>query len=86
MEFVLHDLRIQIEDLADSEFIEAEYGDLSKTHEMHAMLVLNAQKIRGLSPIFYSDYIKLFDRVLKKGVNVELILTEVVLKKNHGTT
>lgn len=72
---------MQIRDLSNSELVEAEYGDLSKTHGIHIQVVLNAEKIRGVSPIFYLDYIENFNKVLEKGVNVELILTEAVLRK-----
>ncbi len=81
MEFIPHDLQMKIENLASSEFIEVEYDDLSRTHEVHSQVVLNAKKIKGVSPIFYSDYIKSFNKVLEKGVSVELILTEAVLKR-----
>lgn len=77
-----HDLLMRIEDLSNSEFIEAEYGDLSKTHGIHIQVVLTAKKIKGVSPIFYSDYIENFNEILEKGVNVELILTEYVLRKS----
>ncbi len=75
------ELLMKIGDLSKSELIESENTDLAKTHETHIQVVLNSKEIKGVSPIFYSDYIETFNTVLEKGVNVELILTEDILKK-----
>jgi predicted transcriptional regulator len=81
IKFIPQDLLIQIRDLSCLEFIEAEYSDLSKTHEIYIQTVLNAKKIKGVSPIFHLDYIETFNKILEMGVDVELILTETVLRK-----
>ena len=75
------ELLIKIGDLSNSELIEAESDDMFKTHGMHAQIVLNATEVKGVSPIFYPDYIETFNRILENGTHVELILTEEVLKK-----
>ncbi len=75
------DLQMQIGNLSNSQLVEAKYDDISKTHRTHAQVILNAGKVRGVSPIFYPDYLETFDVILNKGVKVELILTEDVLKK-----
>ena len=74
-------LLMKIGDLSPGKLIEAEHDDLFKTHGIHEQIILNAAKIRGVSPIFYPDYIKTFNRIIEKGVNVELILTEEILEK-----
>ncbi len=74
-------LLMRIGDLNSSELIESEHEDISKTHEKHVQIMLNATEIKGVSPIFYPDYIKTFNRIIEKEVPFELILTEEVLKK-----
>lgn len=75
------DLLDQIRNLSNSELIEAEYNDLSKTHVTHIQVMSNAREIKGVSSIFHLDYIETVNKLLEKGVNVKLILTEPVLKK-----
>lgn len=76
-----YDLLMEIGDLSDSKLIESENEDISKTHRIHSQIVLNAEKISGVSPIFYSDYIETFMPLLKKNINIELVLTKNILKK-----
>jgi len=76
-----NDLLLELGDLSYSKLIEAGHDDIAKTHGIHAQIILNANEIKGVSPIFYPDYLETFDVVLNKGVKVELILTEDVLKK-----
>lgn len=81
IESIPYHLLMEIGNLSNSELMEIENDDLSKTHRIHANAVLTAGKVKGVSPIFYSDYINIFNTILNKGVNVELILTEDILKK-----
>lgn len=81
IESIPYDLLMEIGDLSDSKLIESENEDISKTHRIHSQIVLNAKKISGVSPIFYSDYIETFMPLLKKNINIELVLTENILKK-----
>ncbi len=81
IESIPYDLLMQIGDLSRSELIEIENDDLSKTHRMHTQAVLNARNVKGVSPIFYSDYIETFNLILDKNIKVELVLTEEILKK-----
>jgi predicted transcriptional regulator len=81
VESIPYDLLMEIGNLSNSKLIEIENNDISKTHRKHTQIVLNAEKIKGVSPIFYLDYIETFNNVLDKNINVELILTEEVLKK-----
>ena len=75
------DLLDQIRNFNNSKLIEAEHNDLSKTHVAHIQVMSNARKIKGVSSIFHLDYIETVNKLLEKGVNVKLILTEPVLKK-----
>jgi len=75
------ELLVQIGDLSNSELIESGHDDIFKTHGMHAQVVLNAEKVKGVSPIFFPDYIDSFNVILNKKADVELVLTEDVLKK-----
>ena len=82
------ELLVKIGDLSNSQLIKSENVDVAKIHDTHTKIVLNAKEVKGVSPIFYSDYIETFNNILEKGVEVELILTEDVLKKtieSHDT-
>ena len=81
IESIPYDLLMKIGDLSNSKLMESENEDLSKTHRIHAQVVLNAEKIKGVSPIFYPDYLDTFNVILNKNVEVELVLTENILKK-----
>lgn len=75
------ELLLKIGDLNNSKLIKSKNIDVAKIHDIHTQVVLNSKKVNGVSPIFYSDYIKTFDEILKKNIDVELILTDSVFKK-----
>jgi predicted transcriptional regulator len=75
------DLLMEIGSLSDSQLIESESTNIYKTHEKHIQVVRDSKEIKGVSPIFYPIYIETFRELIKKGVKVELILTDEVLKR-----
>ncbi|MGB9978488.1 helix-turn-helix transcriptional regulator [Methanobacterium sp.] len=75
------DLLKKIGDLSNSKLIENKPDDMLKTHRIYLQTVDNSKEIKSVSPIFYSDYSETFKKLLKNNANVELILTEEILKK-----
>jgi len=75
------ELLVQIGDLSISELIEAEQDDIAKTHGVQVKIALKSGKLKGISHIFHPDYIELFNKILNKNIDVELILTGNILKK-----
>ncbi len=75
------ELLVEIRDLSDSFLVESTPTDIIKPHSHYAELVSNAREIKGVSPIFYYPYIDLYKSALKKDLDVELILTPLILDK-----
>lgn len=77
-----NELLMNIGDLSDSEFIEAEKANIFKAHGMFIDILLQSRIIKGVSTIFHPDFTKTFLEILdNKEVKVELILSEAVLKQ-----
>jgi predicted transcriptional regulator len=72
---------MNIGNLSNSQLIESEHANVYKSHEKHIQVVQDSQEIRGVSPIFYPIYTETFRGIIEKGVKVELILTDAVLKR-----
>lgn len=75
------DLLMEIGNLSNSQLIEAENADVFKTYNEFTYLLLQSKDIKGVSPFFHADLTKIFLDILDKGVKVELILSDAVLKK-----
>ena len=76
-----HDLLMEIGDLSNSQFIESDNTDIFKIHEIYLDMIKQTEEIRGISPFFHLDFIETFLNILNNGVKVELILTDLILKK-----
>lgn len=74
-------LLMNIGDLSNSELIESDNIDVFKPHGTYIQMLIQSKEIKGLSPIFYKDYIKIFDGMINKGTKIELILTNAILEK-----
>lgn len=75
-----------IGNLSDSEFIEAEETNIFKAHGMFIDILIQSRTIKGVSTIFHQDFTKTFLKILdNKEVNVELILSDTVLKQTIKT-
>ncbi len=73
--------------LRDSIIIENTSTELFKVHTNFMNLLQTAKKIRGVSPIYHSEFLPLFEKlVLSKKVDVELILTKEVIEKIDDAT
>ncbi len=67
--------------LRDSSIIQNNSVELDRVHSTFQQILLSSKKVRGVSPIFHSDYIGVFQRLLGEGAIVELILTQDVLRR-----
>ncbi|HUW66613.1 MAG TPA: winged helix-turn-helix domain-containing protein [Candidatus Nanoarchaeia archaeon] len=67
--------------LKDSELIKDTEIDIFKVHSNFINLLKNAKEIRGVSSIFVPEYTSLFQELVRKNVDVQLILSKEVLDK-----
>ncbi len=81
IDFIPQDLLRDIGDLSNSQLVESDNTDVFKTHGTHIEMMLSSKEVKGVSPIFYPDYIDTIAKTIKNGAEVELVLTEEVLKK-----
>jgi len=71
--------------LKDSEVIQINPLDIIKTHSSFVSSLIDSKWIRGVSPIYSSDYTNIFKELIEHGSNTQLILTEPVLMKTLET-
>ena len=71
----------RIGDLEESVLIQNDLEDLNKVHKTFQQILLTSKKVQGVSPIFHSDFVQVFQKLLEEGASIELILTRGVLKK-----
>ncbi len=76
-EYLLEDIGC----LSNSFIIEATSIDVVRPYSYFAELFIESCQIKSISPIFYNQYISLYKEVLKKGSNLELMLTPMILDK-----
>ncbi|MBN2334373.1 DUF1724 domain-containing protein [Candidatus Bathyarchaeota archaeon] len=67
--------------LEDSTLIRDDSMELDRVHLTFQKLLLTSRRVRGASPIFHSDFIGTFQRLLGEGATVDLILTGGVLNR-----
>jgi predicted transcriptional regulator len=67
--------------LSESEIIKINALDIIKTHNFYISSIKTARWIKGVSPIFSSDYPIVFKEIVEKDINTKLILTDPVLMK-----
>lgn len=67
--------------LQDSILIQNGSTELERVHASFQQILFTSKNVKGVSPIFHSDYVKIFRSLLEDGATIELILTNEVLKK-----
>ena len=70
--------------LQDSTLIQDNSMALDRVHVTFQRLLLASRRVWGVSPIFHSDFVGAFQRLLGEGATVDLILTRGVLDKTLG--
>ena len=71
--------------LKDSNLVIINPMDIIKTHESYVAFIKTANWIKGVSPIYSSDYERIFKEVIEKNVRIELVLTVDVINKLTNT-
>jgi predicted transcriptional regulator len=71
--------------LKDSKLLVINALDIIKTHESYVTFIKEAKWIKGVSPIYSSDYEQLFKEAIGKNAKIELILTMDVFNKLTST-
>ncbi len=67
--------------LRDSTLIQDNSTALDRVHVSFQRLLMESRRVRGMSPIFHSDFVVMFQRLLEGGATVDLILTKGVLDR-----
>lgn len=67
--------------LHESFLVTSTATDVTKVFETFATFLDNSREVKGLSPVFFPELITAFIRLVSKGVNSELIVTQPVLDK-----
>ncbi len=67
--------------LKDSNVVQIDSLNIIKTHEAFIQFIKPAKWIKGVSPLFSSDYPVVFKEIVEKNVSTQLILTNPVLNK-----
>lgn len=67
--------------LEKANLIKTSNSELGKVHENFLQILIESKKIKGLSPIFHSDFIRALHSNLANGGTVELVVTDDVLEK-----
>jgi predicted transcriptional regulator len=81
IEVIPLDLLKRIGELNNSYLVRDSVTDLAKVHMTFQEILLTSRNLKGASPIFHPDFVRVFQQLLKSGANVELILTSEVLEK-----
>ena len=67
--------------LSNATIFRIEATDLNLVHEKIVNILKSSKKIKGISPVFHSDYVPIIEKLLKEGNSVDFIFTPQVLKK-----
>ena len=67
--------------LKDSSVIRINALDIIKTHKAYAEVISGAKWVKGIAPIFSSDYPSMFEGLIKNDIDTSLILTKNVFEK-----
>lgn len=71
--------------LKDSNLVVIDPMNIIKTHDSYVIFIKTAKWIKGVSPIYSSDYEKIFKEVFEKNISIQLVLTIDVFKKITNT-
>ena len=72
--------------LQDSTLIEAPVTDIFKVDSIYIELLKIVREVRGISSIFDPSHPKIFGKLLRRGVDIQLILTKEILEKTIETS
>jgi predicted transcriptional regulator len=68
--------------LMNSNVVQIDSLDIVKTHESFIQYIKPAKWIKGISPVFSSDYPVVFKEIVENNASTQIILNDAVLKKS----
>ncbi|MBM4241527.1 MAG: winged helix-turn-helix domain-containing protein [Euryarchaeota archaeon] len=78
---ITEDLLKEIDCLSDSVLIKSEDTEIFKPYSNYLKLISEVKHLKGISPIFHPDFIEVFNNLLDRDIDIQLILTREVLDK-----
>jgi predicted transcriptional regulator len=75
----------RIGEIQDYDIITSSVKDIFKTFGIFMDFATKAQEFRGVSPVFVDAFVSLIKKLLKRGANVQLVVTEEVLAELKNT-
>jgi predicted transcriptional regulator len=70
--------------LNNASIVRIEATDLNLVHEKIVNILKTSKKVKGISPVFHSDYVPVVQKLLKEGNSIDLIFTPKVLMKTSA--
>jgi len=67
--------------LINSELIRSAPQDIYRPHNTYRKLILDSEEVYGVSPISHSGLVDIYEEILERGVHVELVLTDGVIRE-----
>ncbi|MFB2623442.1 helix-turn-helix transcriptional regulator [Methanothermobacter marburgensis] len=67
--------------LINSELIRSAPEDIYRPQNTYRRLILDSEEVYGVSPISHRDLVDIYEGLLKRGVPVELVLTDGVIRE-----
>lgn len=67
--------------LINSELIRSAPEDIYRPHNTYRELILDSEEVYGVSPISHRDLVDIYEGLLERGVHVELVLTDGVIRE-----
>jgi predicted transcriptional regulator len=71
--------------LKNAHLVRTESSELGIVHKTFTENLKTAKRIKGISPIFRSEFTSLFGQLLEQGATIELIVSSEVLNKIAGS-
>ncbi|BAM70931.1 conserved hypothetical protein [Methanothermobacter sp. CaT2] len=67
--------------LINSELIRSAPEDIYRPHNTYRKLIEDSEEVYGVSPISHRDLVDIYEGLLERGVHVELVLTDGVIRE-----
>ncbi|MCK9151234.1 helix-turn-helix transcriptional regulator [Methanobacterium alcaliphilum] len=71
----------EIDVFMTAELVRSTAVDIYKPHNTYKDIVIGSTVIYGVSPISHPDFIELFDELIQSDTDIELILSDEIIKK-----
>ncbi len=68
----------EISSLKGAKIIESDSTDIYKTHNAYKEFLNEANDVRSIIPFFHPDYNSIFEELIKRDTNIELLLSKTI--------